>query len=64
MKTILTRLQEPSTYAGLSALLALAGLNIPDAKYQSITHAIAAIAGAIAMFVGEKSNANPPASGS
>lgn len=60
MKTLLARLQEPSTYAGLSALLALAGVQIPDAKYQSIIHAIAAVAGTVAMFLGEKPNAPTP----
>ena len=59
MKSLLARLQEPSTYAGLSALLGLAGVQIPDAKYQAIVHAIAAIAGAVAIFLGE--NNVPPA---
>ena len=64
MKTLLARLQEPSTYAGLSALLAMAGVQIPDAKYQAIIHAVAAVAGAIAMFLGEKPSASTPPSGS
>jgi len=58
MKTLLARLQEPSTYAGLSALLGLAGVQIPDAKYQAIVHAVAALAGALAIFLGE--NNAPP----
>jgi hypothetical protein len=64
MKTLLARLQEPSTYAGLSALLAMAGVQIPDAKYQAIVHAVAAVAGAVAMFLGEKPSAPNPPSGS
>ena len=60
MKTLLARLQEPSTYAGLSALLAMAGVQIPDSKYQAIVHAVAAIAGAVAMFLGEKPSAPTP----
>lgn len=59
MKPLLARLQEPSTYAGLSALLALAGLNVPDAQYQSVTHAVAAVAGVLAMFLKENAPANP-----
>jgi hypothetical protein len=60
MKTLLARLQEPSTYAGLSALLGLAGVQIPDAKYQAIIHAIAAVAGALAIFLGESNGPTPP----
>lgn len=58
MKTLLARLQEPSTYAGLAALLGLVGINLPDAKFQSIAHAVAAVAGALAIFLGE-SNVPP-----
>jgi len=61
MKTILARLREPSTYAGLAALLALGGVHIPEAKFQAIANALAAIAGAAAMFMGENTNV-PPAS--
>jgi hypothetical protein len=59
MKILLARLQEPSTYAGLAALLGLVGVNLPDAKFQAITHAVAALAGALAIFLGE--NNAPPA---
>jgi len=58
MKILLARLQEPSTYAGLAVLLGLVGVNLPDAKFQAITHAVAAIAGALAIFLGE-SNVPP-----
>jgi sulfite exporter TauE/SafE len=60
MKTLLARLQEPSTYAGLAALLGLVGVNLPDAKFQSIAHAVAAIAGALAIFLGESNGPTPP----
>jgi len=59
MKTLLARLQEPSTYAGLSALLALAGINLPEGKFQAIAHAISAVAGTLAMFIGEKPSVPP-----
>jgi phytoene dehydrogenase-like protein len=59
MKTILTRLREPSTYAGLSALLALGGVHIPEAKFQAITNALAALAAAAAVFMGESTNVPP-----
>ena len=60
MKTLLARLQEPSTYAGLSALLALAGVNLPDGKFQAVAHVIAAIAAAVAIFLGETNGPTPP----
>ena len=60
MKTLLARLQEPSTYAGLAALLGLVGVNLPDAKFQSIAHAVAAVAGALAIFLGESNGPTPP----
>jgi len=55
MKTILARLQEPSTFAGLSAILAMGGFYIPEAKFQTITHAVASLAALLAMFLKEKS---------
>lgn len=60
MKTLLARLQEPSTYAGLAALLALAGVNLPDGKFQAIAHAISALAAAASIFLGESNGPTPP----
>lgn len=59
IKTILARLREPSTYAGLSALLALGGVHVPEAKLQAITNALAALAAAASIFLGEKTNVPP-----
>jgi hypothetical protein len=60
MKTLLARFQEPSTYAGVAAILGLVGVQIPDAKYQAIVHAVAAVAGALAIFLGETNGPTPP----
>jgi sulfite exporter TauE/SafE len=60
MKTLLARLQEPSTYAGVAAILGLVGVQIPNAKYQAIVHAVAAVAGALAIFLGETNGPTPP----
>ena len=49
---ILTRLKEPSTYAGLSGL-ALA-LGISSNLYSAASSAIAAVAGLIAIVLAEK----------
>lgn len=51
MKKIVNRLREPSTWAGLSALLMLFGLNVEQAG--ALGQAGAAIAGAAAVFLHE-----------
>lgn len=48
---IFKRAAEPSTWAGVAAILGLAGLNIEQA--QAVAHAAAALAGAVAVFMGE-----------
>ncbi len=61
LQIIISRLKEPSTYAGASSLLALFGIQIPDSKMQSISQALAALAGVAAIFMSEakaKSNAS------
>lgn len=52
---IFQRLKEPSTWAGLSGLLVLVGLNAEQAG--AVAHLGAAIASAVAVFVGEGSRA-------
>jgi hypothetical protein len=51
METILRRLSEPSTYAGLSGL-ALA-LGVSNAQWSTISLILAGIAGVAAMLIGE-----------
>ena len=58
LQIIISRLKEPSTYAGVSSLLALFGIQIPDSKLQSISQALAALAGLAAIFMSEKAKAN------
>jgi hypothetical protein len=58
LQIIISRLKEPSTYAGLSSLTALFGVHISDAKMQSISQALAALAGVAAIFISEKSKTN------
>jgi len=55
---IISRLKEPSTYAGISSLLALFGVQVSDSKLQSISQALAALAGVAAIFLSEKAKAN------
>ena len=52
MKKTLTRLAEPSTWAGIASLLTVFGLAVPQA--QAISVAGAALSGLAAMFLGEK----------
>lgn len=51
MVKILSRFREPSTWAGLSALLMLFGVNVEQAG--AISQAGAALAGAVAVFMPE-----------
>lgn len=48
---LVARMKEPSTWAGLSALLVLFGLNVEQAG--ALANAGAAIAGLAAVFLGE-----------
>ncbi len=54
---ILARLQEPSTFAGLSVLLAVVGVHVSDAIVQAVVHAFAANAAVAAAIMAEKSKA-------
>jgi len=52
---ILRRLQEPSTYAGLAAILAALGLlNLTEQEWNDVFGAIAAVAGALAILLHER----------
>jgi hypothetical protein len=51
---IFKRLQEPSTYAGIAAVLAALGLlGLTEHDWNQIFGAVAAMAGAVAILVGE-----------
>ena len=50
---ILDRAKEPSTYAGLASIAVVFGVSQPI--FAAVTTAIAAIAGVLAIFLGEKS---------
>lgn len=52
MWTILDRLKEPSTYAGLSVI---ALIFVTQAQWETISTAIAAVAGLISMILKERS---------
>lgn len=52
LKKILSRLREPSTMAGISALLMLAG--VPAGMPEAATQAAAALAGLLAVLLPER----------
>jgi len=52
LDTIIARLKEPSTYAGLAGVAAAFGLGTED--WQTISMALAGICGVIAMVLREK----------
>ena len=53
---LLARLKEPSTYAGLGAILAAAGLHPSEALLSSGVNAAIALAGLAAVLIPEKSS--------
>ncbi len=59
MRYILDRLREPSTYAGLAALLSGLGLfGFSEVQWNELFGVLASLAGAVAIFMGDGS-ANP-----
>jgi hypothetical protein len=54
MQYILDRLKEPSTYAGLTALLAAFGLQVDPGLLQAVFAVATAVAGLASIFVSEK----------
>jgi hypothetical protein len=66
MNTILLRFKEPSTWAALASLMALAGINMPPEWAVGMAGGVAAVAGlvaaAIAVFAPEKGTPPEPLS--
>ena len=54
LQTIISRLKEPSTYAGLAGLAAAVGLGAED--WQTVSMALAGMAGVVAILLREKSS--------
>lgn len=54
MNLVIKKLREPSTWAGLSALMVLFGLNVEQAA--AVANAGAAVAGVAAVFLSEGGN--------
>jgi len=48
---ILERLQEDSSYAGLSGLLVMVGIHAPDGALTTVAHTLAALAACAAFFI-------------
>ena len=48
---ILDRLQEDSSYAGLSGLLVMVGIHAPDGAVTTVAHTLAALAACAAFFI-------------
>ncbi len=54
VKVLLLRMREPSTMAGLGAILAAVGINLPEDLMQHIVPAAGALAGIGGMLMREK----------
>lgn len=50
---ILTRFSEPSTYAGIAAIIGAAGFVVPHGIFQDVAFAGMAVAGAVAVVLKE-----------
>jgi len=50
----LQRLSEPSTYAGLTGLIGMVGVSLPEGIGQYISYALAGIAGIVSILLKEK----------
>jgi hypothetical protein len=63
MNSVLQRLKEPSTYAGIAAFLAGFGLlGLTEQDWNQILGALAALAGVAAVFLREKADTPDKAS--
>lgn len=51
---LLARLREPSTYAGLGALLAASGIHLDPGVLRAVIQLVAAVAGLLAVLTPEK----------
>ena len=56
MQAIISRFKEPSSYAALTGVLALVGINVDPGLMQQISTALAAIAGIAGCFLKEKAS--------
>ena len=54
MRNFLVRFSEPSSWAGLAAVLAATGVGVAEGLMQPIIYTLSGIAGLIAFFVPEK----------
>ncbi len=54
MQAIISRFKEPSSYAALTGVLALVGINVDPGLMQQISTAAAALAGVAGFFLKEK----------
>ena len=54
MHAIISRFKEPSSYAALTGVLALVGVNIDPGLMQQISTALAALAGIAGFFLKEQ----------
>ncbi len=59
MNAILERLRQPSTWAGVAALAAALGWQLPAETYGLITQAVMALAGLAAVVLNERNKPTP-----
>lgn len=57
MLAILERFKEPSSWAGLAALLSSLGIQLPDGVAENAAFILAGVSGLLAVFLKEKKDA-------
>ncbi len=50
---VYSRLREPSSHAAICGLLALVGVNIPDATWSTVVNGLAVVFGILGVFIKE-----------
>ena len=57
LQPLFKRLKEPSSYAALTGVLAMVGINVDEGMMQHISLVLASVAGRAGFFLGEKGEA-------
>lgn len=60
LSVLVNKFAQPSSWAGLGALLGLVGVNVPDSTVSLIVSVGAGICGLAAIFVDERAHTVPP----
>lgn len=60
LTVLVNKFAQPSSWAGLGALLALLGINVPDSTIALIAQVGAGVCGLAAIVINERAHITPP----